>query len=666
VHPQVDCGRFPVKRTAGETVVVQADIFADGHDVVAAVLRFRVREYNDTTPGQWNETPMQPLGNDRWEARFTVERMAIYEYSVQAWVDLFGTWREGLSKKIAAEQNVDLELQEGAQIIRHALERAGRAAPRSRRSRAKSAAEPVSVADDVPRSDADRMEGFLTAIESGHGVDRTTAALSPDLYALMRRYDERPGADAVEPPLVVLGERERARCGAWYEMFPRSYSPEPGRSATFDEAAERLPGIADMGFDVVYLAPIHPIGLTFRKGRNNSLEREPEDPGSPWAIGGAEGGHKAVEPGLGTLEDFARFVRTANRLGMEIALDLAYQVSPDHPYVSDHPEWFRKRADGTIKYAENPPKKYQDIYPFDFESTQWRPMWEELKSIVQFWIGHGVKIFRVDNPHTKSFRFWEWLIADIRRQHPETVFLSEAFTRPKVMRHLAKLGFTQSYTYFTWRTSKAELTEYFTELTQTDVREYMRPNLFANTPDILHEYLQRGGPPAFRVRLLLAATLGASYGIYSGFEVYENRAVREGSEEYLNSEKYEYRFWDWTRPDHARELIARVNAIRREHPALQTDWGLRFHQTDNDRLICYSKHSPDATDAVLVVANLDPHYMQHGFVRVPLAEFGLTAGRGYEVHDLLSGETYYWQGDWNYVRLDPQLRPGHILRLTAS
>ena len=641
VQPHVDGGRFPVKRCVGDPVVVQADVFADGHDALAVRLRFRAREYADATAGDWVEVPMLPLGNDRWEARFTVDRVARYEFTVQGWVDRFATWRDGLSKKIAAGQDVEVELQEGAQMLR-------------------------ALADAAPGTDDDRLESFLHAIERGEQAERYAAALSPELHALMQRHDDRATGATIDPPLSVLGERERARVGAWYEMFPRSYSPEPGRSATFAEAADRLPGIADMGFDVVYLAPIHPIGTTFRKGRNNSLEPDPSDPGSPWAIGGVAGGHTAVEPGLGTLEDFDRFVAVAERLGLEIALDLAYQASPDHPYVGEHPEWFRHRPDGSIKYAENPPKKYQDIYPFDFESAEWRALWDGLKSIVEFWISHGVKIFRVDNPHTKPFRFWEWLIDDIRRQHPDTIFLSEAFTRPKVMRHLAKLGFSQSYTYFTWRNSKAELVEYFTELTQTDVREYMRPNLFANTPDILHEYLQRGGPPAFRVRLLLAATLGAAYGLYSGFEVYENRAVREGSEEYLNSEKYEFRHWDWNQPDNLRPLISRVNAIRHGHPALQSDWGLRFHQTDNDQLICYSKQSADAADGLLVVVNLDPAFMQHGWIRVPVAEFGLVPDRGYEAHDLLSGDTYYWRGEWNYVRLDPQLRPGHVLRLTAS
>jgi starch synthase (maltosyl-transferring) len=479
----------------------------------------------------------------------------------------------------------------------------------------------------------------------------------------MRLHDDRPQLATWDPPFVVQCDRERARTGAWYEMFPRSYSPEPARSATFAEAAERLPGIAEMGFDIVYLPPIHPIGTTFRKGKNNSLQPDPTDPGSPWAIGSPEGGHKSVEPTLGTIDDFDAFVAAAQRLGLEVALDLAYQASPDHPYTREHPEWFRQRPDGSIQYAENPPKKYQDIYPFDFGTEAWQSLWVELKSVVEFWIGHGVEIFRVDNPHTKPFRFWEWLIREVRRAHPEAIFLSEAFTRPKIMRRLAKLGFTQSYTYFTWRNSKAELTEYFTELTQTRVREYMRGNLFANTPDILHEYLQLGGPPAFRVRLLLAATLGASYGIYSGFEVCENRPVRAGSEEYLNSEKYEYRHWDWNQAGNLRDLIARVNTIRRERVALQSDWGLRFHETDNDQLICYSKQSSDRADAVLVVANLDPHFMQHGWIRVPLAELGLTADRGYDAHDLLSGETYHWHGEWNYVRLEPQVQPGHILHL---
>jgi starch synthase (maltosyl-transferring) len=466
--------------------------------------------------------------------------------------------------------------------------------------------------------------------------------------------------------LEVIVERERARFGAWYEMFPRSATPDPSRSATFDEAAAMLPYVASMGFDVLYLPPVHPIGRSFRKGRNNSLTPEPGDPGSPWAIGSAEGGHTAIEPGLGTIDDFDRFVTAAARHGLEIALDIAFQVSPDHPYVSEHPDWFRQRPDGSIKYAENPPKKYQDIYPFDFETADWEALWIELKAVFEFWIAHGVTIFRVDNPHTKPYRFWEWLIGGLRQQHPDVILLSEAFTRPKVMRRLAKAGFSQSYSYFTWRNTREELVEYFTELTGTAVREYMRPNLFANTPDILHAYLQRGGRPAFQVRLVLAATLGASYGIYSGFELAENVPVRDGSEEYLDSEKYQIRPRNFQDAASLSELIARINAIRHEHPALQQDWGLAFHATDNVELLAYSKRSAAGDDLVLVVVNLDPANMQHGFVQLPLADWGLTPHRTIEVLDLLSGERYFWRGEWNYVRLDPLDRVAHVLHVVPT
>jgi len=414
---------------------------------------------------------------------------------------------------------------------------------------------------------------------------------------------------------------------------------------------------------VLYLPPIHPIGRSFRKGRNNSLTPEPDEPGSPWAIGAAEGGHKAIDPGLGTLEDFDRFVKAAERHGLEVALDIAYQASPDHPYVKEHPSWFRHRPDGTIKYAENPPKKYQDIYPFDFESEDWSGLWQELESVIEFWASHGVKIFRVDNPHTKSFRFWQWALAEIRKTYPDTIFLSEAFTRPKVMRYLAKVGFSQSYSYFTWRNSKEELTEYFTELTQTDVREYMRPNLFANTPDILHEYLQHGGRPAFQARLVLAATLGASYGIYSGFELCENTPVKPGSEEYLDSEKYQIKPRNFQQADSLAEMIAIINRVRRAHPALQTDRGLAFHRTDNRLLICYSKRTEDASDIVLVIVNLDPFHMQHGWIQLPLEDWHIGPSHTIEAHDVLTDETYYWRGERNYVRLDPGVRTAHVLAI---
>ena len=625
VYPEVDGGRFPIKRVVGEQVIVSADVHADGHDKVAAALLYR-RAGDEA----WSEVRMEGAGNDRWSAAFGVESLVDYEYTVDGWVDRFGTWRDELSKKFGAGQDVSSELLEGSVLVR-----------------------------DVPEASAILGNATLPPDE------RVAIGLGDELARAMAARPDRTRATQYDRVLRVMVERERARTGAWYEMFPRSAGTDPTRSATFDEAAARLPYVAGMGFDVLYLPPIHPIGRSFRKGRNNSLTAEPGDPGSPWAIGSDEGGHMAVEPGLGTIEDFDRFVAAANRLGLEIALDLAYQASPDHPYAREHPEWFRRRPDGTIKYAENPPKKYQDIYPINFESEQWQELWIELKRIIEFWIEHGVQIFRVDNPHTKPYRFWQWALADIKRRHPDTVFLSEAFTRPTVMRYLAKSGFSQSYTYFTWRNTKQELTEYFTELSQTAVREYMRPNLFANTPDILHAYLQRGGRPAFQIRLVLAATLGASYGIYSGYELSEHMPVREGSEEYLDSEKYQIKPRLFEEAGSLSELIGLINAIRREHPALQRDWGLRFHQTDNPELICYSKRSEDGADVMLMVVNLDPFHMQHGFIQLPLAAWG-SAAATLEVHDLISDEQYYWRGEWNYVRLDPQFQVAHILHVRLS
>jgi starch synthase (maltosyl-transferring) len=479
-------------------------------------------------------------------------------------------------------------------------------------------------------------------------------------------------APTTSPSARVWVDRVRARFGSWYEMFPRSAGPDPNRSGTFREACGRLSAIADMGFDVLYLPPIHPIGHSFRKGPNNSLVVGPGDPGSPWAIGSEDGGHDAIDPALGTFDDFEAFRAEAERLGLEIAIDLAWQCSPDHPWVHDHPEWFRHRPDGTIKYAENPPKKYQDIYPLDFACEDWRALWEALLDVTLMWVRRGVRIFRVDNPHTKSFGFWEWLIEEVHARDPRVLFLAEAFTRPKLMQYLAKAGFTQSYTYFTWRNTRAELVTYFTELTTTSVREFLRPNLFANTPDILHEYLQQGGRPAFEARLILAGTLGATYGIYSGFELCENRAVAPGSEEYADSEKYQYRKRDWNAAGTLAELISQVNKIRRAHPALQSDWSLRFVATDNPEIIAYCKTSPDQRDTVLVVVNLDPHRMQHGFVQVPLDTIpSITSSAGslpssadaYVAHDLLTDTPYVWRGDWNYVRFDPGVRQAHVLAL---
>ena len=638
VQPEIDCGRFPVKRTAGEPLVVEADIFADGHSTLGAVLRHR--RVSPGTAEPWQETPMRLVENDRWRAKFTPDRIGDYEYTIDAWIDEFASWRAALAKWVDAGQVAESELREGAALV---------AAAAGRAERAKHARDRQWLS-----ARADELEG------AGDLNARARIGLSDELFSHMSRHPDRSSATALDRALPLLVDRERARFGSWYEMFPRSNSTEPGRSATFREAEAGLPRIAELGFDVLYLPPIHPIGATARKGPNNSPVARRGDPGSPWAIGSAEGGHKAVEPGLGTLDDFDRFVATAQKAGLEVALDLAYQCSPDHPYVTEHPEWFRHRPDGSIKYAENPPKKYQDIYPIDFDTADWEALWHELRSIILFWMEHRVRIFRVDNPHTKAFRFWEWALRSIHKDDPDVIFLAEAFTRPKVMSHLAKLGFTQSYTYFTWRNEKREIEEYFTELTGTEMREYYRPNLFANTPDILHAYLQTGGRAAFQARLILAATLGATYGIYSGFEICENQAVAPGSEEYLDSEKYQFRQRHWERPGHINDLIRAMNAIRRAEPALQYDTTLQFTQTDNPHIIAYTKAI--AGRGVLVVVNLDPHNMQHGWIRVPLQTLGLDAVRPYDVEDLLDGMRWTWQGEAAYVRLDPRERIAHVLK----
>jgi starch synthase (maltosyl-transferring) len=640
VLPELDGGRFPIKRTVGEPVRVLAWIHADGHDALAAVVRYRPVSGRGARDG-WVESAMQPLGNDEWTATFVIERPYDYEYTVEAWIDRFESWRHGLAAKVEARQDVSSELLEGSVLLTGV-------AARARASKAPDAAW------------IEEQAGLVAAAATDAGV-RASAALADRLAAAAARFPDRTRATAYGRRLTVSVDRARARCGAWYEMFPRSWGPDPTRSATFREAEAHLPRIAAMGFDVVYLPPIHPIGTTFRKGRGNAPRPAPGDPGSPWAIGSEAGGHKAVEPGLGTLDDFDHFVAEARRAGLDVALDIAFQCSPDHPYVREHPEWFRHRPDGTIKYAENPPKKYQDIYPFDFECEAWSSLWDELKSIVAFWAARGVLIFRVDNPHTKPYAFWEWLIQGIRSEYPDAVFLAEAFTRPKVMYYLAKVGFSQSYTYFTWKNTKDELTEYLTELTRTEVAEFFRPNLFANTPDILHAYLQTGGPPAFRIRLLLASMLGASYGIYSGFELCENRAV-SGTEEYLDSEKYQYRRWDAEPSGDIRDLVVTVNRIRHGNPALHSNDSLTFCPTDNPHLIAFAKISPDGSNAVLVVVNLDYERTQHGWVDVPVDRFGLPRTEAYDVVDLLDGGRFTWRGPRNYVKLDPLVRAAHVLQ----
>jgi len=635
ISPEVDGGRFPAKRTVGDEVRVEADIFADGHDAIAASLLAH-REGSS----EWTEIPMRPLVNDRWSAAFRVSELGRYGFRVQGWVDHFETWRRDLLKRIKAESDSPVDYLIGADLV-------------------------AAAADRASGGDAAWLRERAAVLRSGKDAkDLRTHATDLLLQELVQRYPDKRFATESDREVGVVVDPVRARFSAWYEFFPRSTSDQPGVHGTFADCEKRLKYIAEMGFNVVYMPPIHPIGFTFRKGRNNSPEAQPSDCGSPWAIGAKDGGHKEVLHELGTIRDFKHFVATAQGLNLSVALDVAFQVAPDHPYVGKHENWFKKRPDGTIQYAENPPKKYQDIYPFEFETEDWTGLWDELKSVFLYWIDAGVTIFRVDNPHTKAFPFWEWVIAEIKQKHPEVIFLAEAFTRPKIMYRLAKLGFNQSYTYFPWRNTKHDITAYLTELTQTPVREFFRANQWPNTPDILTEFLQMGGRAAFVIRLLLAATLGANYGIYGpAFELLENQPVRHGSEEYLNSEKYEIRHWDLKRSDNLRPLLAQVNKIRNENEALQNDWSLRFHPTDNEQLICYSKESEDRSNLLVMIVNLDPHYRQSGYVTLPPNELEIPFDRAFEAEDLLSGERYLWHGSKNYVELDPARHSGHILKI---
>lgn len=628
-------GRFPVKRIEGDVVNVSANVFADGHDLLSAALR--CRKIGDES---WAEAPMRELGNDAWAGEFTAGPPGFYEYTIEAWVDEFKSWRRDLAKRSEAGQDLKAEITVGAQLVRRAAERAKSAGA---------------------IEEASELEAFEREIRQPDGPQ---AALSSRLAALMARYSDRTLSSTLTPSRPLWVDREKARYSAWYEMFPRSCSATPGAHGTFRDCERRLPAIAAMGFDVLYLPPIHPIGFTNRKGKNNAPVAEPGDPGSPWAIGAAEGGHTGIHPQLGTEDDFARLLARARELGLEMALDLAYQCSPDHPWVLEHPEWFRHRPDGTIRFAENPPKKYEDIFPIDFDSENWRELWETLADVVFFWIDRGIRIFRVDNPHTKPFAFWEWLIHGVRSRYPDVIFLAEAFTRPNVMKRLAQAGFTQSYTYFAWRNTRWELTEYFTELNGAPMRDYLRPHLWPNTPDILTEYLQSGGRPAFIARLVLAATLGANYGIYGpAFERCENTPLERGREEYLNAEKYEIRFWPHNAPGGLEEIITKVNRARKDNPALHRDWSLRFHNAENDALIAYTKSSPDRANVVLTVVNLDPRNAQSGWVTLPLDELGLPSQSAFQVHDFLTDARYLWNGPRNYVRLDPQQMPAHLFRV---
>jgi starch synthase (maltosyl-transferring) len=667
VRPEIDGGRFPCKRAVGEALVVEADIFTDGHEALSA--RLLSRHEKDR---RWKEAPMEFLGNDLWRAAFTVDRLGYHRYQVEAWLDTWKGWRRDMQKRLAAYQDVSVDLVIGGQLLADA---AGRASSRDARQLQRVAAQVLDQGADV--------------------TSRIQVAMDDDVDALASRYPDLEHATRWERELEVFVEPERARFSSWYEFFPRSMSAEPGRHGTFADVERRLDYVQELGFDVLYLPPIHPIGREKRKGRNNRETAEPGEPGSPWAIGAEEGGHKAVHPELGTLEEFRRLVEKARERGIEVALDIAFQAAPDHPYVKEHPDWFRARPDGTIQYAENPPKKYQDIYPFDFETDDWKALWEELATVFEHWIRQGVRTFRVDNPHTKPFAFWEWCISRIKAKHPDVVFLSEAFTTPRRMERLAKLGFTQSYTYFAWRNEKQELVEYLEELTQTEMADYFRPNFWPNTPDILTEYLQSGQRSAFMNRIVLAATLSSSYGIYGpAYELMEHEAREPGGEEYLDSEKYQVRQRDLDAPRSLRHFIARLNRIRHGNRALQDNRTLRFHPVhsegrESEHLIAYTKSTAAApvsptgraiykyedytppmpgpdNNLILTVVNMDRERRHSGWVRLPLAELGIREDRPYLVHDLLGDARYTWRGAWNYVDLDPASVPAHIFRVTQA
>jgi starch synthase (maltosyl-transferring) len=633
LHPSVDGGRFPVKRVAGDPLVVSADLLVDGHDHLAGDVLVR-----SSADAEWTRHPLAPQGNDRWQASCELPTVGRWSYTVEAWVDAFATWRWGIERKTAADMDVSVELRDGARLVEEA---AGRAA-----------------GDDKKwlHECAQRL------VKAGPTAERVALALDRKLSSLMRRYPDRSQATRHEPSFEVVVDPPWARFSSWYELFPRSCG-EAGRHGTFADATARLDYVASLGFDVLYLPPIHPIGQTQRKGRNNAVTCEPDDPGSPWAIGAATGGHEAVHPELGTVDDFRRLVDKAASLGVKVAIDIAFQASPDHPYVKAHPEWFVHRADGSIQFAENPPKQYQDVYPFDFASVAWRDLWTELRGVFLTWIERGVRVFRVDNPHTKPLAFWQWCLGSIKAVHPDVIFLAEAFTRPKLMYALAKAGFSQSYTYFTWRTSKAEIETYLREITRGEVPEFFRPNFWPNTPDILPEHLQFGGRATYLARAVLAATLSPSWGIYGPvFELMEHQA-RPGSEEYLGSEKYELRTWNLRDPQSLAPVLRRLNRVRRESPALQNMSGLAFHETDNDYVICYSKRSPDDSDVVLVVVNLDPAHRHSTWITLDHAALGADPHAPLQTHDLIGDARFLWHGPRAFVDLDPAVMPAHVLRV---
>ncbi|MDA4118636.1 MAG: alpha-1,4-glucan--maltose-1-phosphate maltosyltransferase [Thaumarchaeota archaeon] len=634
VFPELDCGRFPVKRSVGDTFEVWADIFRYGKDEIRASLKHR-KAGSDA----WKEVPMSYYDNDRWVGRFVLEEVGIHEYTIQAWTDAFATALHALEKWAEAGEDVSVDIRGLHRLVEESMQKA---------------------------VGPERLE-LSQLLEAMRGANEERAlglAKAPRLAQLLEAYSP-PREQTSHRTLRVVVGRGEARFAAWYEMFHRSQGTVPERGATFKDCERRLPEIRSMGFDVVYLPPIHPIGRTNRRGKNNSANAREGDPGSPWAIGSEEGGHTTLNPELGTMGDFQHFLEAAKGMGMEVAIDLALQCSPDHPYVKEHPEWFFHRSDGTIRYAENPPKKYFDIYPLRFDGENWKGLWEEALRVVLFWVEKGVKTFRVDNPHTKPPGFWEWMIGQVKERYPGVIFLAEAFTRPKLTRLLAKVGFDESYTYFTWKNTQAELRGFLDEFVTSEASEYFAGNLFTNTPDILSEYLQRGGRNAFKIRLVLAATLSSLYGIYNGFELCENRPVEEGSEEYLDSEKYQYKVWDWDRRGNIKDFITKVNEIRRNNPALHLTKNLRLLESTNENVFFYGKWTQDRSNVIFVAVNLDPVRAHEAMVSVPLTEIGLDPTRSFTVIDLVTKKEFEWKGT-NYVRLDPSDEPAHILQLQGQ
>ncbi len=640
IRPIVDGGRYPVKRIAGEDLVVEADVFKDGHDIVAALLKWRPLGRKN-----WQETPMALVENDRWTGTGTLFDLAPHEYTVEAWTDTFLSWQHEFEAKFKGGiTELESETLEGAQLVADAAKRAGRSA------------------------DARRLKTIAEQIRKAEPAEVNDIAFWTELEALMATYPDRSQSCEYKPYLRCEVDREKARYAAWYEFFPRCAEGKAESGSTFRDCLPRIDDAKAMGFDVIYFPPIHPIGISNRKGANNTVACEPGEPGVPYAIGNRHqdcpngGGHKDVAPELGTLEDLAWLIDRLEERDLELALDFAINCSPDHPYVEQHPDWFYKRPDGTIKYAENPPKKYQDVYPLNFHCADWKALWKEMADVILFWCEQRVRIFRVDNPHTKPVSFWEYLIGTVREKYPDALFLSEAFTKPKMMKALAKAGFQQSYTYFTWRNFKAELQEYFTELTQTEMREYFTGNLFPNTPDILPFFLQTGGRPAFMIRAVLATTLSSVWGMYSGFELCENAAL-PGREEYLDSEKYQWKGRDWDAKGNIKDYITRLNHIRRDNRALHEYDNLRFYKADNENVLFYGKMTAARDNLILVAVNLDPHQSHHSFIHVPIEEFGLTAEDTYQVHDLLTDARYLWKGSRNFIELDPEKVPAHIFRV---